>query len=172
MSRRRRNSTKPKLIDPDPIEAVTATINVTDAGSNLVETSTVYVNASEVDNDWVVDALIESSEQFPIGTLIEITSPNIGGVAYELTTAKNAIWLSDLIFFQNASAPRRTKLNTHTTQVFNFTVIPPTGTITTDLTFKVFASDSVAEGSRHGIAPMVSPTLLGEATQEDITFEE
>jgi hypothetical protein len=56
--------------------------------------------------------------------------------------------------------------------VFNFTVIPPTGTITTDLTFKVFASDSVAEGSRHGIAPMVSPTLLGEATQEDITFEE
>jgi hypothetical protein len=116
--------------------------------------------------------LIESTEEFPIGTLIEITSPNIGGVAYELTTAKNAIWLSDLIFFQNASAPRRTKLNTHTTQVFNFTVIPPTGTITTDLTFKVFASDSVAEGSRHGIAPMVSPTLLGEATQEDITFEE
>lgn len=116
--------------------------------------------------------MIESTEEFPIGTLIEITSPNIGGVAYELTTAKNAIWLSDLIFFQNASAPRRTKLNTHTTQVFNFTVIPPTGTITTDLTFKVFASDSVAEGSRHGIAPMVSPTLLGEATQEDITFEE
>jgi hypothetical protein len=55
--------------------------------------------------------------------------------------------------------------------VFNFTVTPPPGTITTNLTFKVFASDSVAEGSRHGVAPMVSPVLLGEATEEGITFE-
>ena len=119
----------------------------------------------------MVDALIQSSETIPGGTVITITNPSIGGASYTLPSPRTEIWLSDVLFAQQSAAPRRTKLNTHTTQVFDFTLVPPTGKIATTLTFKVYASDSVPAGGRHGVNAMVSPVLLGQASKA-ITFEQ
>jgi hypothetical protein len=82
--------------------------------------------------------------------------------------------LSDLLFFQNPGSTRRTKLNTHTSQDFDIEVILPESTadITTNVTFKVVASDQVSEGSRQGNGePMVNPVVLGQETVE-VIFKE
>jgi len=162
----------------NPVDSVEATISATDetgTTNNLVETSTSYNDVSEVDNAWVTDAIITSSEEFPQDTKIFITDPSVGGSAYVLASGKTELWLSDILYFQNASAPRRTKLNSHTApQVFNFTVELPSGVadITADLTFKAVTSDLVSAGSRQSNQSMTEYTTLGTTTLSGVTFND
>lgn len=155
----------------NPVDNVTAAVTVESTTENLVETSTVYTNASEVSNDWVTDAIITSTTALPAGTIITITDPAIGG-SYELSNSETTLWLSDVIWQQNTSITTRTKLNGHTTQVFDFTVVLPNenSNITTDLTFDVVASDQVAEGTRQTSQTMTGYETLGTATLTGVTF--
>ena len=153
---------------------VTATTVISPGDDNEILTETTYVNATAAPDQWVVDAFITSSEELPQGTEIRITNPNIGGTTYTLPSAKTELWLSDLLFFQQATAPRRTKLNGHTSQTFDFTVVLPesTGEITTTLTFNVVTSSQVPAGSRQSNGnPMVSPLVLG-VSSATITLKE
>lgn len=108
----------------------------------------------------------------PAGTTITITDPAIGGTPYTLVVPKTSLWLSDVIKQQNNSVTTRTKLNGHTTQVFDFTVVLPNGEpdITTDLTFEVVASNEVAEGSYQAATSMTNYETLGTATLSGVTF--
>lgn len=107
-----------------------------------------------------------------MGTVITITNPTIGGTAYTLGVAKTTLWLSDVIKEQNSAITTRTKLNGHTTQDFDFTVVLPNGNsdITTDLTFDVVASDQVAEGSYQSNAAMTGYETIGTTTLSSVTF--
>lgn len=146
---------------------VTASTIITPGDDNEILTQTTYTNATAAPDQWVVDAFITSSELLPQGTEIRITNPAIGGTTYIVPQGgKSEIWLSDLLFFQSVGSPRRTKLNGHTSQDFDFTIVLPSqaADIETTLTFKVVTSSQVPVGSRQGTHPVSSPFVLGEST--------
>jgi hypothetical protein len=138
---------------------------------NKINTVTSYLNVSDDTDDWVTDAIIETSTPIPAGAVVTINNPAIGGDGVVLPSATDRLWLSDVIKSQNAAVPTRTKLNLHTSQAFDFTLSGLTEDLTADLRFiAVTANAPELSGTHQSEKEITDYVILTTSVLSGATF--
>ncbi len=165
------NALMAKLQQAGLMERAFLDIEDNSESDNSIKTLATYTNVSDFADEWVTDAIIESSELIPSGTKVTITNPAIGGTFYTVTVPTYILWLSDIIKGQNEAVPTRSKLNQHTSQAFDFTVSGLEQDLTTNLTFKsVISNVQGLSGTHQSEKDFGEYAVLTSKTVPAVTF--
>lgn len=151
--------------DPDmALEEATASMVLTDEGSNALQAVTTYVDADSESDDFVVDAIIVALNEVPAGTTLSIDG--IAG-SYVAPAPQKIFWLSDILKAHNSALPTRTKLTGHTggsaVATFKITISELPDDLVTAVTVKVVASNTAdLEGTNQATMAMEDYVVMAE----------
>ncbi len=145
--------------------SMTASLSIDTSVNDVATIVTTYANADSLDDTYVVDGYIESSETVPAGTTITINPPAIGGTQYTVAAPTKKIWLSDIIKGQNSAVGTRPKANTVSAEdTFVYTIVSSSA-YSALLTVKVVVSNQEGlEGTSNATKRMTSPIVIGQGT--------